>query len=290
MSAVYNWLEELMAATAWEMTRPKPYGAFHLIFVFVGLALSAFLAWKLRNADEKTNRRLLLTIGITLMVSEVYRQLFYCLHVGKGEFQWWAFPFQLCDMPMYLCVIAPLLKRGKVQQGMYNFMVAYNLLGGFMALVEPSGLTHEYITLTFHAFCWHILLVFIGLYLALSNRAGAKMKDYWSATATFLVLCCVAFGINVALRGVSNGTINMFFVGPSNSSLVVFKDISKRFGWYVSTLVYIPAVCLGAFLVFSLWRWYHDKFLISPENAQPEPESAEQKTEVTEQRAEVSAS
>jgi len=287
MSAVYNWLEKFITSTAWEMTRPKPYGAFHLIFVFVGLALCVLFAWRLRNADEKTNRRLLVTIGITLMVSEVYRQLFQCIQVGKGEFQWWAFPFQLCDMPMYLCVIAPLLKKGKVQQGMYNFMVAYNLLGGFMALVEPSGLTHEYITLTFHAFIWHILLVFIGLYLALSNRAGARMKDYWSATATFLVLCCVAFGINVALRDVSNGTTNMFFVGPSDSSLVVFKDISKRFGWYVSTMLYIPSVCLGAFLVFSLWRWYHNKFLAKNEEIPAETEEKTQSAEPSEEHTEA---
>jgi hypothetical protein len=42
----------------------------------------------------------------------------------------------------------------------------------------------------------------------------------------------------------------MFFVGPSNSSLAVFKDISQKFGWYVSTALYIPTVMLGAFLVF----------------------------------------
>jgi hypothetical protein len=32
--------------------------------------------------------------------------------------------------------------------------------------------------------------------------------------------------------------------------LVVFEWIAKTFGWYISTLLYIPTVCLGAFLIF----------------------------------------
>jgi hypothetical protein len=47
----------------------------------------------------------------------------------------------------------------------------------------------------------------------------------------------------------------MFFVGPSNSSLAVFSWISETFGWYVSTLLYIPSVCLGAYLFFLLFKY-----------------------------------
>jgi hypothetical protein len=49
----------------------------------------------------------------------------------------------------------------------------------------------------------------------------------------------------------------MFFVGPKNSSLAVFKEISQKFGWYISTLLYIPTVCLGAFLVYLPAHYYY---------------------------------
>jgi hypothetical protein len=49
----------------------------------------------------------------------------------------------------------------------------------------------------------------------------------------------------------------MFFVGPKNSSLAIFKDIAKNFGWYVSTALYIPTVCLGAFLLYLPAHYYH---------------------------------
>lgn len=252
-------LDRFMTWTAWEMTPPTAYGPFHLTFTFVGFAFCLLVAHKLRNLGNKGNRVVLLGCGIFLLLTEVYKQLFYYYHIGDHSYQWWIFPFQMCSVPMYLCIIAPLLKPGKVQKAMYNFMMIYNLLGGFMAFIEPSGIVHEYWTLTLHAFIWHMMLVFIGLYLAMSNRGGKEIKDYWSASKTFVCLCVIAFCINLALRSVSGGTVNMFFVGPSNSSLIVFKQISEYFGWYISTLLYIPTVCLGSYLIFLPFYLLHKK-------------------------------
>lgn len=129
-------------------------------------------------------------------------------------------------------------------------MMTYNLLGGLMAFIEPSGIVHEYWTLTLHAFVWHMSLVFLGLYLSFSNRAGKTKEDFKLSVITYLVLCVIAFSLNLALWGISDGSVNNFYIGPSNSPLAVFKTICENFGWFVNTLVYIPAVSLGAFLLF----------------------------------------
>ena len=142
---------------------------------------------------------------------------------------------------------------------MCGFLMTYNMLGGFISFFEPSGLLHEYWTLTFHALIWHMLLVFLGTFIALSGRGCRSRKDYWGATVTFLVLCAVAFGINCAFWNISGGQINMFFVGPANSSLVVFHQISEMLGWYVSTAVYIPATCLGAYVIYLGFRFVQRK-------------------------------
>ena len=193
-------MEELMHATAWAMEKPAAYCTFHLTFTFAGLALSVLLAWLLRNSDKKSNRIVLTACGLFLLLTEVYKQLFYTYHIGAGEYQWWIFPFQMCSVPMYLCLIAPWLKPGKVQQGMYNFMMSFNLLGGLMAFIEPSGIVHEYWTLTLHAFIWHMMLVFIGLYLGFSRYGGKTVKDYKLGIITFCVLCVIAFALNLLLR------------------------------------------------------------------------------------------
>ena len=257
MHLIDTFLQNLMRSTAWGMEKPAAYGAFHLGFTFVGLILSFVIAWKLRNISENGKKRCLLVCGIFLLVTEVYRQLFYYYAIHDHEFPWWTFPFQLCDIPMYLCLIAPWIKNGKIRNSMYTFMMSFNLLGGLMAFIEPSGIVHEYWTLTLHAFIWHMLLIFIGLFVGFSNLGGKTMRDYRSGVITFLVLCCIAFTLNISLWGVTGGSMNNFYIGPANSPLAVFKTISVNYGWYISTLLYIPAVSLGAFVLFYpfyLWK------------------------------------
>ncbi len=245
-----NFLECFIEATAWTMEKPKAYGPFHLIFTFVGLAVCVLLAYLLRNTGKKGNRIVLVSVGVFLMVTEVYKQLFYYYHIGGGSYEWWIFPFQLCSVPMYLCVIAPFLKEGKLQDMMYKFMTTFNLLGGLMAFIEPSGIVHEYWTLTLHAFIWHMALIFIGFYLIASGRGAKTLKDYRNGAYMFLVLAAVAFVINLIFWIPSEGSIKMFYVGPAISPLAVFKNIAETFGWYVNTPIYLLAVCLGAFIVF----------------------------------------
>ncbi len=259
MNGLDKFLYDFMTATAWTMEKPKAYGAFHLIFTFVGVLLCILAARKLRHISERGNRIVLFGVGIFLVLTEIYKQLFYYYYIGNGSYQWWIFPFQLCSVPMYLCIFASLLKKGKIQHGMFCFMTTYNLLGGIMAFIEPSGIVHEYWTLTLHAFIWHMLLIFVGAYLIASGRFAKTKKEFLSATVGFLALAVLAFSINLIFWDVSNGSINMFFVGPQNSSLAVFKQISEKFGWYISTLLYIPTVCLGAFLVFLPAYLYNKK-------------------------------
>ena len=248
------YLDRLMHATAWAMEKPAAYGPFHLLYTFVGLIVSVFLAWKLRKLGDRGNRILLTVCGVFLAVCEVYKQLFYFYYMDDHVYSWWIFPFQLCSVPMYLCLIAPWLKQGKLQKAMYNFMMLYNLLGGAMAFIEPSGIVHGYWTLTLHAFTWHMSLIFIGLYLFASRRGGLQKEDFALSTKLFGGLCLLAFGLNLALRRVSGGAVNNFYIGPSRSPLIIIKQISEKFGWYVGTVLYIPAVILGAFLICLLLR------------------------------------
>jgi hypothetical protein len=158
---------------------------------------------------------------------------------------------------MYLCILIPFIKKGRLQNSLYTFLMLYNFLSGGISFTEPSGLLHPYATITAHAMVWHMMLVFIGLCLLFSGRGGYKISDYWAATRVYLVLCAVAFCINLAFWNVSNGQINAFFVGPRNSSIIVFKQISEAIGWYFSTLLYIPATCLGSYVIFLFVRIYH---------------------------------
>ena len=245
-------LDRFFESVAWPMEKIPAYGPFHILYTLIGFALCAFVAWKLRTVSDKRARWILVSLGTILILSEVFKQLFYYFAIEDNAYSWGDFPFQLCSVPMYLCLIAPWLKPGKLQRGMYSFMVLYNLLGGAISFTEPSGLLLDRWFLTIHALVWHMLLVFIGLFLCFSKRGGSQKSDYKHATWTFVALCGVAFLLNCFVQYGLGKHMNMFFVGPGDSPIVVFKQFSQWFGWYVNTPIYIFAVCLGAYLIFLL--------------------------------------
>lgn len=245
-------LDLFFASISWPMEPPPAYGAFHILFTLIGFAVCGFSAWRLRNASDKIGGRIVFFCGLVLSLSEVFKQFFCFYVIADNTYHWGEFPFQLCSVPMYMCLIAPWLKPGKTQRAMYSFIVLYNLLGGAIAFAEPSGLLHRHLFLTIHSCVWHMLLVFVGLFLCISNRGGTQKGDYKSATWTFLVLCGIAFGLNYFVQYGLGKSMNMFFVGPGNSPLIVFKQFSEWFGWYINTPIYIFAVCLGAYILFAL--------------------------------------
>lgn len=254
-------LDAFFESVAWPMEKIPAYGPFHILYTLIGFALCGIIAWKLRKVSDKTANRILFSLGLLLAVSEVFKQFFYFFVMENNCYSWGDFPFQLCSVPMYMCLVAPWLKPGKLQRGMFSFMVLYNLLGGAISFTEPSGLLHEHWFLTVHALVWHMLLVFIGLFLCFSKRGGNRQADYAGATYTFLAMCCVAFGLNCFVQYGLGKHMNMFFVGPGNSPLAVFSSFSEWFGWYVNTFIYIFAVCLGAYLIFLLIYYLQNKAL-----------------------------
>ena len=133
------------------MKPPPAYGAFHILFTLIGFAVCGLLAWKLRNISDKIANRILFLCGLVLSLSEVFKQFFCYYVIADGTYHWGEFPFQLCSIPMYLCLVTPWLKPGKARRALYGFMVLYNLLGGAISFTEPSGLLHSQLFLTIHS-------------------------------------------------------------------------------------------------------------------------------------------
>ena len=164
-------------------------------------------------------------------------------------------------MPMYLCPIIAFLKDGKLRDALYNFSLGFNMLGGIMAFIEPSGINNTYWALTFHSYIWHTLLIFVGLYFGFSGRAAKKVKDFKGAVIVYLVLCVIAFSFNLIFREVSGGDVNCFYIGPSPSPLIICKTICEWFGWYVNAPLYIFATSLGAYLLYLPFAKHNEKKL-----------------------------
>ena len=159
-------MEAFIQWTAWEMEKPAPYGLAYILMTLGVLALAVSGAWLLWNSNEKQNSIVLGLTGGFLLLAEVYKIAFHMVRPAGWGF-WGVFSFQLCSVSMYLSLICAFSKSKKLDNWLYEFMFAVNMFGGIMAFLEPSGILHEYITLTLR----HMALIFLGLYLYMSKRA-----------------------------------------------------------------------------------------------------------------------
>lgn len=245
----------LMRALMWKT--PEPYGLFHALMA--GLAvLSALGAWRLRGLKESRQQKLLFCLGVLLGSGEVLKQVFRFLIVDQGVYNWWYFPFQLCSVPMYLCLILPFAAKfgRKWERLLCTFMYCYNLPGSILVFAAPYGMMHPYWSLTIHSFMWHILLVFIGLLIAFSGMGSVLWKGFTGSTGLFLACCGIATAVNI-LAG-PYGYPDMFYITPYYpTTQPFFSTIAEQFGIMAGDLAYIAAIIMGAFILHLIYRRYH---------------------------------
>lgn len=116
---MYIFLQSILRMTAWPMTPPVPYSAFHILLTLFGAGLAFSFARvfgkKIRSmaSPEPYFRHILFSCGVFLALMELYKQAFLYAIEFHGHFDWWYFPFQLCSVPMYICLAAPLLHSEK---------------------------------------------------------------------------------------------------------------------------------------------------------------------------------
>ena len=123
-------------------------------------------------------RRFFLASGILMLASELWKQYTLTFLLGGGNYNWWYFPFQLCSIPMYVCLLLPWVRSRCVQQVLTAFLVDFGMLGGIFAFFDTSGMHYDYFPLTVHSFAWHILLIILGLAAARSDQAASSW-DLW---------------------------------------------------------------------------------------------------------------
>ena len=242
---------QFLALTAWRMQTPKPYSAFVLSLTTVGIFLAVCTAIFLA---KYSSRKIFCFCGMFLAISEVYKQGFLYGIVNHQTYDWWYFPFQLCSVPMYLCLILTFLPDNRcprIRTLLCTFIQDFGLLGGIAALAEPTGLLHPYWTLTLHGLCWHFLLIFLGLYCCLSGQSDTTRSGFWKMLPLFGLCALLATCINVATHPYGNA--DMFYISPYYpNGQIVFHQIALKIGVTAGNLFYLLGVVVGAFLCHCL--------------------------------------
>ncbi len=199
----------------------------------------------------KKQDRIFFLFGILMFLSELWKQWCLTYIVNSGTYDWWYFPFQLCSIPMYICLFLPFAKHAGLHRAMIAFLKDFGLLGGIFAFFDTSGMHYAYAPLTIHSFAWHFVLITIGIMAGLYYR-DSGFKEYRGGLYIYLLCCLAATGFNLVFYRF--GAINMFFISPHFAmSQKVFRDIASFLGNTAGIISYIGATILGASIFHYLW-------------------------------------
>lgn len=192
--------------------------------------------------------------GIILFLSEIWKQYCITFIINEHRYDWWYFPFQLCSVPMYLCLLLPVVPEN-VRQVFFTFLMTFGLMGGIFTFFDTSGLHYPYAPLTVHSYLWHVLLIIIGMAAGLLQRKRKLIpaRGFSGSALCYLACCALATVFNVVFH--PYGNINMFYISPYYAmEQKVFAQIAAVTGNAVGILIYIASNLTGAYVIFRLWE------------------------------------
>lgn len=198
-------------------------------------------------------RPFFLVCGLLLAASEIWKQLYLTFGINGGCYDWWYFPFQLCSTPMYVLLLLPHLKKGRLRHALLTFLMCYGTLGGIAAFADTSGMHYSALSLTVHSYLWHILQIITGILsgaaLSCESDARPSRKTFADASLLYLAFCAAASLINLSVS--PRAVINMFYINPRYPmEQVFFRRLVPCIGNHSTILAYIGATILGAGIIF----------------------------------------
>ena len=256
--------EKIVMFLRFEMTTPPSYGLFHIAFLLLTVAATAFLIWKFRDADDKTIRRLILGAWITLVILEIYKQIVFSYREDiyvpghmVWSYHWYGFPFQLCSSPLYLFPFAALLKESRVKDAVVAFLATFSVFGGLAVMLYPNDVFTVLGGVNVQTMIHHGTQIAGGLLLAARYRHRWDIKLFTKGIVTFALMSGIALILNEVMyahftaEGITHTSFNMFYISRHyGCSLPLLSAIYPKVPYPVFLLIYLLGFAVVAGLIF----------------------------------------
>ena len=211
-------MKEIIEFLQSEMERVTAYSWFHLIFLFLTFVLAAVILVFFRNKSKKFYKITLLFIWLVMFLFEIYKQFVYIFVIRNGEvivdYNWAAFPFQFCSLPIYVFPVLLLLKEGRVKNVFVHFTVTYILFAGILVMLTPGECLNTFIGINLQTMIHHMLQFLGSLIVYVEYRKELKLKYVLWSMIILIITSLIAVAINEGIYYGYNGQkfINEFFL------------------------------------------------------------------------------
>jgi uncharacterized membrane protein YwaF len=158
------------------------------------ISVILFIAKQAKIKPNKTAKRTLLAFSIISVTLELVKQGLFT-HVAS-TYQWYAFPFQFCSTPMYISILALIVKNPMIKEALYSFLAFFGLFGGLIVMIYPGDVFTNLVMINIQTMIHHGGMVVVGATLILAKQVSLDFRSMLKATSVFLGLILVAQVMN----------------------------------------------------------------------------------------------
>lgn len=253
-----NAFEKFLVALDGKMVEPAPYGWFHLMFVALVIIATTLLCVFGRDAKDKTVKWIMFTVWIVMLVLEIYKQINYSFNYNTltgqtwWDYQWYAFPFQLCSTPIFVFPFVIFCGGGRFSDSLIAYLATFAMFGGLVTFIYPADVFISTTGINLQTMIHHGLQIVSGIFLLVHERKKLNFKYFIRGIYVFLALCGVAMGLNLLAPVFTNETFNMFFISPHfPCTLPLLGDfIYPNVPYAVFLLIYVIGFIIAALAIY----------------------------------------
>ncbi len=256
-----NIFEKIIYLLQAKMNRPQSYGYFHIICLAITFIILLILYLN-KHKYKKQLKNVLLTYGIIALTLEILKQISWSFNydivteIKYWDYQWYAFPFQLCTMPIYLSLIAACMKKNKIRDSILSFIAFFTILGSIATMIMPDSCFTSDILINIHTMFLHCGGFIVSIYILMNKEIKININSFINGFKVFILCIFLANTLNILFYNINiigNETFNMFYISPYFiSSLPVFDKIQESMPYLVYLLIYILSLSLGAFIIYEI--------------------------------------
>jgi len=200
-------------------------------------------------------RKVVFIASAVVLLLEIYKLINYSFSYADGkitfDFQWYAFPFQFCSTPMYVGILAGLIKKGKVHNALCAYLATYSVFAGLCVMVYPGDVFIGTIGINIQTMICHGIMLPIGAYLFATGHVKLEHKTILKALCVFAAAVVIAVIMNeIAHWSGLEETFNMFYFSPYwPPHLPIYSTVQGIVPYPLSLIIYIAGFTAAAYLV-----------------------------------------
>ncbi len=240
-----------------DMQTPKMYGWFHLTFFASSIIAGILLCRYRKSTDEKFVRRLLIISAVIVFILEVYKQINFTFKYDGttiiGDYQWYAFPFQFCSTPMYISLLAGIIRNRKIHDALCAYLATFALFAGLCVMIYPPQVFVPTIGINIQSMVCHGAMITVGIWLFGSGYVKTEHKTILKAIPVFFICVTMAAVMNeIAYYSglLETETFNMFFISPHcEPSLPVYSLVQAVVPYPWCAFIYVACFSAASYII-----------------------------------------